>query len=307
MPYLEVTRKNDRLVQRVELGETLTIGRSSANRLPLSDISVSRRHCIIETVDGTTCIRDLGSRHGLWINRKRVAASELGDGDRIRIGPYELTFFAKEREGALSAGASSSDQVEQLTSNCRKAEADLAATVEQVEHAAAMAQSAQERFDEASGRVAALEAELGEARAALTATRDEAARVRQDRESLEGRLTEVEQEREVTLATVAQLEAHLGEARELRGLAEDTAATAQADRHRLAREIEAVEQHRAAAVDEVARLHGQLVEAHEKLATLAACLKESRSLLIAYQQLLAGAETVEAEEVELVQVPSHPA
>jgi pSer/pThr/pTyr-binding forkhead associated (FHA) protein len=60
-------------------------------RIPTKD--VSRHHCALLT-DGTKLtVKDLGSSNGTFVNGKRVAASELKAGDRLRLGP--VTFVVQ--------------------------------------------------------------------------------------------------------------------------------------------------------------------------------------------------------------------
>lgn len=53
--------------------------------LPLG--AVSRRHCVLVESDDELVIRDLGSRHGVWVNGRRVEESSLNVGDELAIGP----------------------------------------------------------------------------------------------------------------------------------------------------------------------------------------------------------------------------
>ena len=69
-------------------GERTTIGRTPEADVFLDDLSVSREHAVIvDTVDGLY-IDDLDSRNGTFVNRRRIAAHLLADGDEIQIGIY---------------------------------------------------------------------------------------------------------------------------------------------------------------------------------------------------------------------------
>lgn len=77
-------------------GPRFTIGRSSANDLPLSDISISRSHAEVKVRDGEYLICDVGSKHGTFLNGVRVEQpAALKNGDRIQLGGlngFTLTF-----------------------------------------------------------------------------------------------------------------------------------------------------------------------------------------------------------------------
>ena len=69
------------------------IGRSLQCLLQIASSKVSRRHArIVVTGDGAT-LEDLGSKHGTWVNGRRVQApATLADGDLIGVGNAALTF-----------------------------------------------------------------------------------------------------------------------------------------------------------------------------------------------------------------------
>ncbi|MBW4418350.1 MAG: FHA domain-containing protein [Myxacorys californica WJT36-NPBG1] len=72
-----------------------TIGRNRAAALPLQDRSLSRRHAVLLYVAGDGFyLVDLNSMNGSYVNEQRVQQRQrLQDGDRIRIGATEFTFF----------------------------------------------------------------------------------------------------------------------------------------------------------------------------------------------------------------------
>ncbi|HEU0168192.1 MAG TPA: FhaA domain-containing protein [Chloroflexota bacterium] len=67
-----------------------TIGRRPGNALVLPDAAVSREHAAIDQMDGHFRLRDLGSHNGTILNGQAVAEADLRDGDRVRIGGFEL-------------------------------------------------------------------------------------------------------------------------------------------------------------------------------------------------------------------------
>ena len=62
------------------------IGRLPECHLTLRDNRVSRRHARIRRVDSDYFIEDLGSRHGIAVNGKRVQRHRIAAGDRIEFG-----------------------------------------------------------------------------------------------------------------------------------------------------------------------------------------------------------------------------
>jgi FHA domain/zinc-ribbon domain len=74
--------------------ERTTIGRSPDCDIFLDDVTVSRKHAELLLEDGRFTIKDLGSLNGTYVNRRRIDASPLSDGDELQIGKYRLTFLA---------------------------------------------------------------------------------------------------------------------------------------------------------------------------------------------------------------------
>ena len=72
-----------------------TIGRSPDCPIFLDDVTVSRKHAIVLERNGHWFIEDQGSLNGTFVNRRRVEAAQLSDGDEIQIGKYRLTFLTR--------------------------------------------------------------------------------------------------------------------------------------------------------------------------------------------------------------------
>jgi pSer/pThr/pTyr-binding forkhead associated (FHA) protein len=76
----------------VPLGWT-RVGRSRSCALLLEDRSVSRRHALLIRTAGDEGLRVIDDRSlfGTFVNDEQVRWAVLGDGDRVRIGCFELT------------------------------------------------------------------------------------------------------------------------------------------------------------------------------------------------------------------------
>ncbi len=73
-------------------GRIITVGRTPANHIVITDGAASRKHCMIKQVGDSYTLVDLGSANGTVVNGERVKEQELSDGDRIQIGKTVLTF-----------------------------------------------------------------------------------------------------------------------------------------------------------------------------------------------------------------------
>jgi pSer/pThr/pTyr-binding forkhead associated (FHA) protein len=69
------------------------LGRDANAAVPLSSSTVSRHHARITINGQIATIEDLGSKNGTHLRGQPVTSpTQLADGDRIRIGAFELTF-----------------------------------------------------------------------------------------------------------------------------------------------------------------------------------------------------------------------
>ncbi|MDO5700268.1 MAG: FHA domain-containing protein [Bowdeniella nasicola] len=82
-----------------------TAGRHPASDIFLDDVTVSRRHCVFEQQPSGFSIRDIGSLNGTYINRQRIEATSLNDGDEVQIGKYRMTFHASPNRSVTEAPA----------------------------------------------------------------------------------------------------------------------------------------------------------------------------------------------------------
>lgn len=76
-------------------GERTLIGRSPECDVFLDDVTVSRRHAVVLGGGDGFRIEDQGSLNGTFLNRRRIDAATLENGDELQIGKYRLTFLEK--------------------------------------------------------------------------------------------------------------------------------------------------------------------------------------------------------------------
>jgi pSer/pThr/pTyr-binding forkhead associated (FHA) protein len=72
-----------------------SIGRSPESDVFLDDITVSRKHAVVERREGGAFfVRDVGSLNGTYVNGEQVDETKLASGDEVQIGMFKLIFFS---------------------------------------------------------------------------------------------------------------------------------------------------------------------------------------------------------------------
>jgi hypothetical protein len=73
-------------------GEHTNVGRHPDSEIFLDDITVSRRHVVLDRTPAGYVLRDVGSLNGTYVNRERADEATLRHGDEVQIGRYRLSF-----------------------------------------------------------------------------------------------------------------------------------------------------------------------------------------------------------------------
>jgi pSer/pThr/pTyr-binding forkhead associated (FHA) protein len=75
------------------------LGRCGQAEVTVEDRWVSRQHCQLTEADGLLLVRDLGSRHGTFVNGHRVEEALLLPDDKLTVGmtSYVATYRAPAR------------------------------------------------------------------------------------------------------------------------------------------------------------------------------------------------------------------
>ncbi len=80
-------------------GEHTNVGRHPDSEIFLDDITVSRRHVVLDRTVGGYVLRDVGSLNGTYVNRERADEATLHHGDEVQIGRYRLSFVLGDERG----------------------------------------------------------------------------------------------------------------------------------------------------------------------------------------------------------------
>lgn len=80
-------------VFRLEMAQSLVIGRASSNEIPIADERASRRHAEVFFQDDRWLVRDLGSRNGTFLDGVKIDTTcPLTPGSQIVVGSCRMTF-----------------------------------------------------------------------------------------------------------------------------------------------------------------------------------------------------------------------
>jgi two-component system, NtrC family, response regulator HydG len=74
----------------------VSIGRDASNTIAAPDSAVSRRHCLVEWLDGHAQLTDLESHNGTFVNGIPVSRRTLAHGDVVRLGLCELVYLTED-------------------------------------------------------------------------------------------------------------------------------------------------------------------------------------------------------------------
>lgn len=84
-------------------GSVIRLGRAEDNDIVLPDSNASRNHAeLVREPSGRYVVRDLGSRNGILVNRRKVPKALLGNGDRVTIGSTNIEFLSPDGSSAGS-------------------------------------------------------------------------------------------------------------------------------------------------------------------------------------------------------------
>ena len=79
--------------------QKISIGRSSDSQVFLDDVTVSRKHAVVEFVNNAWTLSDAGSLNGTYVNKHRVISTALTNGDEVQIGKFRFAFVLASPAG----------------------------------------------------------------------------------------------------------------------------------------------------------------------------------------------------------------
>src|SRR6266536_6635682 len=89
----------------------VSLGRESAHSVSLNEPSISRRHCVIEGVEGKFRIVYMDSFNGTFVNGIPVKEQTLSHGDQIAVGRVMFLFLIHEAEAEVTRPVQLDDAV----------------------------------------------------------------------------------------------------------------------------------------------------------------------------------------------------
>ena len=86
-----VQAESDPLIFRIRSGAIKTVGRAPRADFIVDAALVSRLHCRLTASNDALEVEDLKSTNGTFVNDQRIERATLANGDRLRVGRFELT------------------------------------------------------------------------------------------------------------------------------------------------------------------------------------------------------------------------
>jgi pSer/pThr/pTyr-binding forkhead associated (FHA) protein len=82
--------EGEALTFRIRSGAIKTVGRAPRADFIVDGALVSRLHCRLTATNDSLEVQDLESTNGTFVNDRRIERATLANGDRLRVGRFEL-------------------------------------------------------------------------------------------------------------------------------------------------------------------------------------------------------------------------
>jgi len=90
MWILRAQPDSESLTFRIRSGAIKTVGRAPRADFIVDAALVSRLHCRLTATNDSLEVEDLKSTNGTFVNDTRIERATLANGDRLRVGRFEL-------------------------------------------------------------------------------------------------------------------------------------------------------------------------------------------------------------------------
>ena len=98
----------------------LKLGRASSCDIAITDLALSRNHCLFELRDDAVWVTDLASANGTEVNGEPITEKELAVGDRVVVGDSVIVVVEKGGEAGPAPEQVPLDQTAQIDLGFRK-------------------------------------------------------------------------------------------------------------------------------------------------------------------------------------------
>ena len=88
---ISATDKKIKILE-LDVGDSVTLGRSSKSDIKLDDDQLSSTHLKITLKNQGMVVEDLNSKNGIFLNKIRIEKSEMFMGDELKIGKTKISF-----------------------------------------------------------------------------------------------------------------------------------------------------------------------------------------------------------------------
>ncbi len=108
------------------MNKVYTIGRAKDNDLVIESKNVSNHHALLKDIDGTLILEDNNSSNGVWVNNRRISASEINFLDKIFLAETEFNLKKYLKiEGDKIKGIIDQNDTSQLFGRLKKIEQEF--------------------------------------------------------------------------------------------------------------------------------------------------------------------------------------
>lgn len=89
-----IVARDQQVLQEVELSaERMVLGRHAGNDIVIAHRAVSGQHAAFSRTPAGTCLEDLDSTNGTFVNGQRITRRMLADGDQIVVAKFQIAFI----------------------------------------------------------------------------------------------------------------------------------------------------------------------------------------------------------------------